>query len=114
MTGESEPDQILNVMLSWYPDAKVVLTLGKSGVVYRDKEHKYMHGTYLVDVVDTTAAGDTFTGYFLEAYLNGSAVPEALRVASIASSIAVSRKGASDSIPYCKEVMESRLELVQE
>lgn len=113
ITGESEPERILNAILSRYPEAKVVLTLGKSGVVYRDKEHKYMHGTYRVNVVDTTAAGDTFTGYFLESYFSGNTVPEALRVASLASSIAVSKKGASASIPYRADVLQSRLEPMQ-
>ncbi len=50
--------------------------------------------------VDTTAAGDTFTGYFFTAIGNGQAPEEALRIATRASDTTVTRKGAAESIPY--------------
>lgn len=49
-------------------------------------------------------AGDTFTGYFLTSLLGGEEPGEALRTASVASGIAVSRPGASQSIPSLGEV----------
>ena len=58
------------------------------------------------DCVDTTAAGDTFTGYFLTEYLEHGDAAEALRRAAAASAIAVSRKGASSSIPRREEVLQ--------
>ncbi|WP_444658394.1 ribokinase [Caproiciproducens sp. R2] len=112
ITGKKEPEEMMKEMLRRYPNAKVVLTLGKAGVIYGDQAHRYAHGTYRVEVVDTTAAGDTFTGYFLASYLNGNTIPEALRVASVASSMAVSKMGAADSIPYREDVLKSRLEPV--
>ena len=54
--------------------------------------------------VDTTAAGDTFTGYFMASVIAGKDEQECLKIASYASSIAVSRNGASQSIPYASEV----------
>ena len=54
--------------------------------------------------VDTTAAGDTFTGYFIASMIEGRTVQEALRIAAKASSIAVSRPGATPSIPKAEEV----------
>ena len=57
-----------------------------------------------VKAVDTTAAGDTFTGYFLASVIEGRSIPEALRTAALASSIAVSRPGASSSIPRREEI----------
>lgn len=54
--------------------------------------------------VDTTAAGDTFTGYFIAAMIEGRSVSDALRMAAKASSIAVSRPGATPSIPTVDEV----------
>ena len=56
--------------------------------------------------MDTTAAGDTFTGYFIAAVIEDRSVQEALRMAAKASSIAVSRPGATASIPVRSEVVE--------
>jgi hypothetical protein len=55
-------------------------------------------------VADTTGAGDTFTGYFIAARAGGAGVSGALAIACKASSIAVSRKGAMESIPLATEV----------
>ena len=57
-----------------------------------------------MSAVDTTAAGDTFTGYFIAGLSKGLDVPKILRYASAASAIAVSRKGAASSIPSFEEV----------
>jgi ribokinase len=56
--------------------------------------------------VDTTAAGDTFTGYFFTAVGNGKTPEEALRIATKASDITVTRKGAAESIPFAWEIGE--------
>lgn len=106
LTGRYESDEILLEMLRLYPHAQLVLTLGKQGAVYRDSKNEYRHGTYDVEVVDTTAAGDTFTGYFFASAFNGNDIPKALQFASAASSLAVSRKGAIPSIPYLQEVLD--------
>ena len=55
--------------------------------------------------VDTTAAGDTFTGYFLAGLSEGLPMEQVLRMSAKASSIAVTREGAVPSIPYREEVM---------
>lgn len=109
MTGESDPDKICETLMTRYPGCKVVLTLGKRGVVYNDGVTKEFHGTFKVDAVDTTAAGDTFTGYFLACMLEGLPVATALKTASKASAIAVTRKGASPSIPMRAEVEATEL-----
>ena len=62
---------------------------------------------YKVQAVDTTAAGDTFTGYFLAQRMNGADVKQALAMASAASALAVSRKGAAPSIPEREEAERS-------
>lgn len=109
ITGKESPDGILDEMIKRYPNARVVLTLGKEGVIYRDANHQYTHGIYEVEVSDTTAAGDTFTGFFLASIFNDGEIREALHIASAASSIAVSRKGAMSSIPCKRDVDEFRL-----
>lgn len=107
--GETDPDKICDTLLTKYPGCKVVLTLGMKGSVYTDGKQKVTHGVYKVDAVDTTAAGDTYTGYFLSMITKGSSVEEALDVAAKASAIAVSRNGASPSIPTMDEVAATTL-----
>lgn len=112
LTKEDNYEDILKALHSLYPKMSVLLTLGKKGAVYSDGKNTYNHGIYDVKVVDTTAAGDTFTGYFLSAYVNNEHIEECLRKASIASSIAVSKNGASCSIPFMSEVENNTLALI--
>ncbi len=106
VTGETEPDEICKTMKERYPDGTVVLTLGSDGVVYFDGKKRLSHGIYPVKAVDTTAAGDTFTGFFLATLAAGESPEVALQRASKASAIAVTRPGASDSIPTLEEVLD--------
>ena len=103
-------DEIIAEMLRRFPKAKIVLTLGKDGAVYADAEQKHFQPIFKVRAVDTTAAGDTFTGYFLAGLLNGMPVPEILKMSAKASSIAVTRAGAVPSIPYRDEVLSALTE----
>ena len=111
LTGKSEKEEILNLIEESYPKAEIILTLGSEGVVYRYQKTQYTHGIYRVTAVDTTAAGDTFTGYFIYGKIHGLPIMEALELASKASAITVSRAGATASIPYMSEVMSAHLEL---
>lgn len=106
LTGRNQFDSIVKELLNKYKDLKIVLTLGENGVIYADKEKKVKQSIYTTKVVDTTAAGDTFTGYFIAGLIKGLAIEETLRLAAKASSIAVSRKGAAISIPYYEEVLK--------
>lgn len=111
LSGEHEADAIIESLMVKYPEAAIVLTRGQDGVIYQNKGEILRHGIYPVAVVDTTAAGDTFTGYFIAGLLAGDLPREALRMASIASSITVSREGAAVSIPYLDEVLHSAASL---
>lgn len=106
ITGEKEPDRILAKVKELYPKAKVVLTLGGDGSVYQDETGIYRQGIFKVKAVDTTAAGDTFTGYFISSVIDGMPVQDGLKLAAKASAIAVSRPGATASIPVRSEVVE--------
>lgn len=88
-----------------YPSAAIVLTLGEHGSIYLNQENRIRQNIYNVKAADTTAAGDTFTGYFLGTILNGGTAQEAMDRAAKASAIAVTRKGASPSIPTLEEVL---------
>ncbi|MCI9080331.1 MAG: ribokinase, partial [Lachnospiraceae bacterium] len=92
-----------------FPGAEIVLTLGERGSVYTGKEGVVWQDAYKADVTDTTAAGDTFTGYFMAGRLGGMPVKEALDMASKASALAVTRKGAAMSIPVKEEVLDFKV-----
>ena len=87
-----------------YPASEAVLTLGRQGSIYAGKGKRYRGRSFSVPAVDTTAAGDTYTGYFLASVLQGKSIEESIKTASAASAIAVTRKGAVPSIPERKEV----------
>lgn len=108
ITGEKEPDKILTKVKVLYPKAKVVLTLGGDGSVYQDETGIYRQGIFKVKAVDTTAAGDTFTGYFISSIIDGLPVQDGLELAAKASAIAVSRPGATASIPLRSEVVKEK------
>ncbi len=102
--GGNTPEEVLDGLKRRFPGAKIVLTLGKDGALYFDGEKTFFQPIFPIKAVDTTAAGDTFTGYFLEAVGRGLPGDQCLRRATAASAIAVSRKGASPSIPGAAEV----------
>lgn len=104
ITGKQDPEAMLDELLRRYPYCHVVLTLGEHGSVYADATQRICQGIVKTETVDTTAAGDTFTGYFIHALLQGEAVQQALKTAAVASSITVSRMGAGRSIPTAQEV----------
>jgi len=110
MTGKKEPGEIINVMRERYPAAKIVLTLGKDGSLYSDENGIIRQQAYEVKTVDTTAAGDTFTGYFLYSVAAGMRPAEGMRLSSKASALTVTRPGALDSIPTMQEVLEYQWE----
>jgi ribokinase len=84
---------------------RVVLTLGAAGAVYADRS-----GTSLrvpapkVDAVDTTAAGDAFTGAYAVALAEGRPAEEALRWACAAGAVCATRPGASSALPVRAEI----------
>lgn len=108
MTGEGEPDQIVRKMQEMYPNAELVLTLGSKGSLFAGKYGIFSQPIFSVKAVDTTGAGDTFTGYFVTAYYERKSPKEALLLAAMASAIAVTRKGAAVAVPTREEV-EGRL-----
>ena len=88
---------------------RLLLTLGTDGCVYRDQNEIVRVPACRVRAVDTTAAGDTFIGFFLRAVADGREVIDCLKLATVASAIAVTRPGAGDSVPAYDEVVSSEL-----
>ena len=106
MTGKIDTDYILKSICSKYPTIKIVLTLGENGAIYCDSERRYMQKCYKTNVVDTTAAGDTFTGFFFGSIINNE-IEDAIDIAAKAAAITVSRDGAAESIPNIYEVQKA-------
>lgn len=105
LAGSGSEGEIMDRLSARYPNCAVILTLGSEGVWYRLGGKDIRFGAFPVeDVVDTTAAGDTFIGYFLEAMAGGMEERTALIRASAASALAIQRKGAASSIPFRYEV----------
>lgn len=101
--AETQGEEMAKLLRERFPAAAIVLTLGGDGSVYADGEQFFRQPVYRVKAVDTTAAGDTFTGYFIAALLKGLAAAQAMDIAARAAAIAVTRKGASPSVPEWTE-----------
>lgn len=86
------------------PNKEIIITLGSNGLLYSNKDHIINLDSYPADVVDTTAAGDTFIGYFLAARNSHLDIRESLKMGLKAAAKSVSQLGASDSIPYLQDL----------
>ena len=83
---------------------QVLITLGSRGVwLSVNGEGRRIPG-FKVNAVDTIAAGDTFNGAYVTALLEGKPADEAVRFAHAAAAIAVTRRGAQQSVPWRREI----------
>ena len=104
LAGVTGKDACIARLAEFYPGSTLVMTLGASGVVCWENGALFSQAAYKTQVVDTTGAGDTFTGFYLAEVLSGSTQEEALRTASAAASLSISKCGAAESIPSMAEV----------
>ena len=101
---DADMDALADELHAKYPDAVIVLTIGSAGSIYMGNGKKFRQPVYKVKAVDTTAAGDTFTGFFIGGQLRGLSAEDSMDLASRAAAIAVTRPGAAPSIPELVEV----------
>lgn len=111
ITGSTDADGILSHLERTYPCLGIVLTLGEIGSICSLHGIRRKQAIFHVNTVDTTAAGDTFLGYFVSGIINAYPIEKALELASAASSLTVTKNGAADSIPTIEEV-KSYLSLI--
>ena len=108
ISGSADPDAAFSWIHARYPGLSVLITLGSAGsLVFRtdgDRVERVSQDAFKVKAVDTTAAGDTFTGYFISGLTENIPLQDCMRRASRASSISVTRLGAADSIPRLEEL----------
>lgn len=86
------------------PVEDVIVTLGAGGVDWYGNEGKAHFDAIPVDPVDTTGAGDTFTGYVLACLDRGQPMAQAIKTAIKAAAIMVTRHGTADVIPDLADV----------
>ena len=110
ITGSGDPDKAWQILHERYPGLSVLITLGKRGsVAYamtKNGTEKVSQEAMKVKAVDTTAAGDTFTGYFVAGLMKGEPLKACMEEATKASAISVTRPGAADSIPTRGEMTD--------
>lgn len=82
-----------------------IITLGENGVAYYNGSKNVHKQGHKVEVVDTTAAGDTFSGALAAMITSGKDIDEAVDIAQLASSIVVTRWGAQSAIPSITEIL---------
>ena len=107
LSAQKEPQAMLETLASRYPDTRLLLTLGADGLYYRAGDEAFFVAASPVKAVDTTAAGDTFIGFFLAELLRGCPPDQAATHASQAAALSVTRPGAMDSIPHREEISPS-------
>ena len=110
LTGKEDWEEQLTELESLFPHTSFLLTLGTNGSVCLQNGAVCKMGACKVDAVDTTAAGDTFLGYFLACITSGKDAETALLTATRASAIAVTRPGAAQSVPTLEEVLSCDLQ----
>ena len=104
IVGSKDPNIVQEFIKTNYPHLEILLTLGKRGSVHISENHIIRQSAYKVESVDSTAAGDSYAGYYLAGISQGLSVKSAMDRASAASAVAVSTMGASASIPTSKQV----------
>ena len=101
---EQSSDILVDLLIGKYPELKIVLTIGSEGSIYRDNKNKIFQESFKVQTKDTTAAGDTFLGYFMAICAGTGDIKKALETASKAAAAAVGKRGAAGSIPSLDEL----------
>ena len=104
LTTKTEPEEIIGTLSSRFPSTNVLLTLGAAGSIYAGNGDSLFQAAERVETKDTTAAGDTFVGFFLAGYSAGNSTKDCLALATRAAAVCVTRAGAATSIPSLYEL----------
>ncbi len=113
ITNNGNASEAFQILKETYPNLDIVITLGKRGCMCTDGNEIKKQRAYEVETVDTTGAGDTFTGYFYAGITEGKSHGESAKQASLASALSVTKQGAAVSIPYIKDVEQMALILLE-
>ncbi len=103
LTKENEIEKGAGILLRKGVE-NVVVTLGKRGSFFINKEKEIMVESFPVKAADSTAAGDSFNAALAVALLKGTSIDESLRFANAAGAITATRFGAQAALPTLEEV----------
>ncbi len=104
ITGEGDAESIVKALYK-LGSSEIILTLGADGAVYYNGTDYVFAPAFKVNAVDTTGAGDTFTGYCLFELLSGNSPRDSMLTGCAASAIEVTKPGAAETIPARDEVL---------
>ena len=108
ISGEKDPEKVWNKLHERYENLSLLITLGSHGSIAWKVDggtvESFRADAVSVKAVDTTAAGDTYTGYFVTGLTENSPLRLCMEQASRAAAIAVTRPGAAESIPQKSEL----------
>ena len=107
VTGKEITEEITAEFKKLFPNAAVILTLGKKGSIFKSEKDMLFQPSYCGTVKDTTGAGDTYTGFFIANYIKGVSPQECMRIAAMSSTVQISRDGAAIAIPTKQEVLNA-------
>lgn len=104
ISGSGEPERAWENLHARYPQLSVVITLGSRGSICYTGGQCVRQKAFSVKAADTTAAGDTFTGFFIAGLAEGMPLNRCMERAAKAAAVSVTRPGAAASIPTVEEV----------
>ena len=87
---------------------ELIVTLGSKGSLYINKEKSMFKKAYKVEAVDTTAAGDSYTGALAVALSQDKNIEDAMDFASKVGALSVLKEGAQSSLPTLEDVKNFR------
>lgn len=105
LTGEQEPEPMIQTLRKKYPHLALILTLGEKGAWYMDNAQRIKVPADPVYANDESQAGNTFVGYYLAYKLRQHPIESCLKIACRASALCVTRIGKCTTIPYLTEII---------
>ena len=99
LSGRTHEMEIIDALSNKYPNTRHILTLGERGSIYSFDNKTIKIKAEAVKTIDTTAAGDTYIGYYISSISKGVSIEKSMKTASKAAAIATTTVGGAKSIP---------------